>query len=202
MAGRPRNTNKEKNENKDIEKETIIEEEKIEMPSVEEVKPKRLSGRMRVANSSYDLDRLDKTRKVPVISVKNGTVGYKCVNSLQTLIWRGYGDEHTMTIEELLIMFSQYKKYITEPWLLVDDEEFAEVLRLTEMYQAIFDTENLEEFYKGQLISIKRKLSELPSGVRKELINRTVVAINSGELNNLAVVKLLKQEYDIDVEVI
>ena len=120
---------------------------------------------------------------------------------MQTLKWTQYGDEHMMSIGELLYMYSESKKYLTAPWLLVDDEEFAEVLNLKELYEAIFDSEDLERFYSAQLLKIKRKLEELPSGVRKELLNRTVMAINSGELNNLSVVKLLKQEYGIDVEI-
>lgn len=201
MAGRP----KKNIETTETKVEEVLQEVKVEQKVVEEVvqeeiKPKRLSGRMR-NNNGLDLDRLDKTRKVPVVSVKSGTVGYSCKSTMQTLIWSNYGDEHTMSIEELLIMYSQNKKFLTAPWLLVDDEEFADVLNLTSIYESIFDTEDLEKFYSGQLIKIKRKLEDLPNGVRRELLNRTVMAINGGDLNNLSVVKLLKQEYNIDVEI-
>lgn len=196
MAGRPKK--KADIIEEGIKSETMINET---LEKVKEEKPKRLSSRLRNSSNKLDFDRLDKNRKVPVLSVKGGTVGYKCKLSMQTLKWTQYGDEHMMSIGELLSMYSESKKYLTAPWLLVDDEEFAEVLNLKELYEAIFDSEDLERFYSAQLLKIKRKLEELPSGVRKELLNRTVMAINSGELNNLSVVKLLKQEYGIDVEI-
>ena len=179
-------------------------EEVVEM--VEEVAETkttgRLSGRMRKKSDTINTDNLDRTRRVPVISVDSGTVGYQCKLSPTFLTWEGYGDEQEMSIGELLLMYSQNKSFINDPILLIDDEEFADVFKLTEKYEAIFDTEDLAVFYKSKNPTVlASKLRELPNAIRKQVLQRTVIAINTGELESLSVIKMLKKEFDLDVEV-
>ena len=180
---------------KEIEKEVV--EEMIETKTTG-----RLSGRMRKKSDTINTDNLDKTRRVPVISVDSGTVGYQCKLSPTFLTWEGYGDEQEMSLGELLLMYSQNKSFINDPILLIDDEEFADVFKLTEKYEAIFDTEDLADFYRGKSPSIlANKIRELPNTIRKQVLQRTVIAINTGELESLSVIKMLKKEFDLDVEV-
>ena len=179
-------------------------EEVVEMVEevVETKTTGRLSGRMRKKSDTINTDNLDKTRRVPVISVDSGTVGYQCKLSPTFLTWEGYGDEQEMSIGELLLMYSQNKMFINDPILLVDDEEFAETFKLTEKYEAIFDTEDLAVFYKSKNPTVlASKLRELPNAIRKQVLQRTVIAINTGELESLSVIKMLKKEFDLDVEV-
>lgn len=178
----------------------IVKEEVEE--KVAEAKTTRLSGRMRSKSDYINTDNLDKKRIVPVLSVTNGTVGYDCKLSPLFLKWEQYGDEQEMSIGELLLMHAHSKMYLNDPVLLVDDEEFAETMKLTEKYQAIFETEDLGELYKGNNATlIKRKLESLPQEIRRQVLTRTVIAINNGELNSIAVIKMLKKEFDIDVEI-
>lgn len=179
-------------------------EEVVEMVEevVETKTTGRLSGRMRKKSDTINTDNLDKTRRVPVISVDSGTVGYQCKLSPTFLTWEGYGDEQEMSIGELLLMYSQNKSFINDPILLIDDEEFADVFKLTEKYEAIFDTEDLAVFYKSKNPTVlASKLRELPNAIRKQVLQRTVIAINTGELESLSVIKMLKKEFDLDVEV-
>ena len=179
-------------------------EEVVEMVEevVETKTTGRLSGRMRKKSDTINTDNLDRTRRVPVISVDSGTVGYQCKLSPTFLTWEGYGDEQEMSIGELLLMYSQNKMFINDPILLVDDEEFAETFKLTEKYEAIFDTEDLAVFYKSKNPTVlASKLRELPNTIRKQVLQRTVIAINTGELESLSVIKMLKKEFDLDVEV-
>ena len=179
-------------------------EEVVEMVEevVETKTTGRLSGRMRKKSDTINTDNLDRTRRVPVISVDSGTVGYQCKLSPTFLTWEGYGDEKEMSIGELLLMYSQNKMFINDPILLVDDEEFAETFKLTEKYEAIFDTEDLAVFYKSKNPTVlASKLRELPNTIRKQVLQRTVIAINTGELESLSVIKMLKKEFDLDVEV-
>ena len=179
-------------------------EEVVEMVEevVETKTTGRLSGRMRKKSDTINTDNLDRTRRVPVISVDSGTVGYQCKLSPTFLTWEGYGDEQEMSIGELLLMYSQNKMFINDPILLVDDEEFAETFKLTEKYEAIFDTEDLAVFYKSKNPTVlASKLRELPNTIRKQVLQRTVIAINTGELESLSVIKMLKKEFDLDGEV-
>lgn len=201
MAGRPRKNNKEV-ETKSTETVEVATKTKEIKEEVIEKKTGRLSGKMRVKSDTINTDNLDKKRRVPVVSVCSGMVGYQCKLSPNFLMWEEYGDENEMAIEELLLMYSQSKSFLTDPIILVDDEEFAETFKLTDKYASIFDTEDLNIFYRGNNANaIKNKILDLPEGIRKQVLTRTVIAINKGELNNLTVIKMLKKEFDLDVEI-
>lgn len=182
-----------------------VEDKKIEV--IKEVKKdvvEKKGGRLsrKQSNSTFaNLDKLDKERIVPVLNMTSGAVGYNCKLTPQTLVWRAFGDEQNMSIGELLIMNAQNKRMISEVWLMVDDEEFAETLSLTKDYELLFEVEDLNQFYSQRVHTIKEKLSRFPLKAKKDLINRTVLAINSGELQNLAIVRLLREEFGVDIKI-
>lgn len=185
-----------------LEKEEIKEEilEKKVDPIKEVKKSGRLSKKSKDSNF-VNLDKLDKNRVVPVINMTSGAVGYNCKLTPQTLVWREFSNEHNMTIGELLVMYAQNKKMISDAWLMVDDEEFAETLGLTEIYELLFEVEDLNKFYSQRVHIIKEKLKSFPLKARKDLINRTVMAITDGEIQNLAVVRLLREEFGIEIKI-
>lgn len=144
---------------------------------------------------------MDKNRKVPVVSVSSFPVGYNCKLNNMFLKWSNYGEEHTMSIEEILMMNAESEDFLHEPWLIVDDEEFAEAMNLKDLYELIFEIEDLDTFYGQRIITIENKLDKLPSGTRKNLITRTIKMINDGYFNNLGVIKLFKNKYGINIEI-
>lgn len=190
---------------KEIELLEKLEEENVEVlkEKKEEVTAKK-SGRLSKKQSTStfaNLDKLDKKRVVPVLNMTSGAVGYNCKLTPQTLIWREFGDENSMSIGELLIMYAQNKKMISDVWLMVDDEEFAETLSLTEQYELLFEVEDLTKFYSQRIHLIKEKLAKFPLKAKKDLINRTVLAISGGELQNIAIVRLLRDEFGVDIKI-
>jgi hypothetical protein len=144
---------------------------------------------------------MDKSRRVPVLSVSSFPVGYNCKLTNMFIKWSNYGEEHSMTIEEILMMNAESEDFLHEPWLIVDDEEFAEAMNLKDLYELIFEIEDLDTFYGQRIITIENKLDKLPSGTRKNLITRTIKMINDGYFNNLGVIKLFKNKYGINIEI-
>ena len=128
-------------------------------------------------------------------------VGYKCKLSPIFLTWDKYGDEHTMTIEEIGMMNSEYSGFIQDPVFMIDDEEFAEVYHLTDKYELIYEIEDLNQFYSQRIIVIEEKMDRLSSELRKNLILRTIKMFDDGELNNIGIMKMLKRKYGINVEI-
>lgn len=180
-------------------KDDIIEtkEVKKEETLVEDVKPKRLSRKKKATEKTIDIDR---ERIVPVVNVNYFTVGYTDKNTGKLIKWNNYGDENMMKIGEVIEMYRDNEKFL-KSWLVVDDEEFAKAFELNELYDLIFDLEDLEEFYKQSTQKIKEQLDSLSESMRKDILNRTVAMIYNGEINNLSVVSFLKREYKIEVEI-
>lgn len=173
-------------------------EEVVEVENnIVEEKPKKSGRIMRNRKSSKSID-IDTTRRVPVVSVSHCPVGYQCKLNNVFLTWEEYGDEHMMTIEEINMMD---KMFLNEPWLIVDDEEFMEAYGYSDLYGLIFELEDIEEFYKQSNFIIENKISKLPNGLRRSFLNRTVLALTTGQINNLDVVRFLKDKYNIDIKI-
>jgi hypothetical protein len=189
-----RNTTKKENTEVVTEKivlQNIVEPEEVKTTS-------RISANRFKRTNTYNLDP---KREVPVVSMVSYPVGYQCKLSPIFLSWDKYGDEHTMTIEEIGMMNSEYSGFIQDPIFMIDDEEFAEVYRLTEKYELIFELEDLNTFYSQRIILIEEKLDKLSPELRKNLILRTLKMIDNGELNNIGVMKMLKRKYGINIEI-
>jgi hypothetical protein len=166
-----------------------------EIEETKEEKPKRLFKNRK--NNSIDI--VDKKRKIPLVCVVDHRVGYKCKLNNLFIIWDGKGDEHEISIEEAQLMYAEDENFLKN-WLIADDEEFAEAMNLTSIYEIIFEIENIEQFYSQRMITIEKKLDDMPEGIRSEFLNTTAVKIMNGELNTanvLAVVKLLKSKYNM-----
>lgn len=158
----------------------------------------RLSDRFKKISNAINIDQ---KREVPVVSLVSYPVGYQCKLTPQFLSWNEYGDQHTMTIEEVNMMNSEYEGFIKEPMLMVDDEEFAEAYGLIDLYERIFELEDLDEFYKQRPNVIQKKIDALNKDSRKSLFLRTITLIKQGKLNNMSILRLLRDEYGLSIEI-
>lgn len=164
---------------------------------VVEQKTGRIS-RNRFRKNAIDIDP---KKKVPVVSLVSYPVGYQCKQTPVFLKWNNYGEEHTMTIEEIGMMMSEMPYLIQDPVLMIDDEEFGEAYNLMEKYELIFELEDLPKFYSQRINVIENKLNRLSKETRKNLILRTIKLVNDGEINNLSVLRMLKKNFNVDIEI-
>lgn len=185
---------------KETKKEEMVTNIKKTQDAIEEeiVQPRRLSIRKNKNEKNIDID---KERIVPVVSVVNFTVGHKYKDSGKFIKWNVYGDEHYMKIGDIIDMMRESDKFLKQPWLIVDDEEFAKTYDLTGLYELVFDLEDLELFFKQSVRIVKNKLDLLSVGMKSDVLNRAVQSINSGEINDMNLVKMLKREYGIDIAI-
>jgi hypothetical protein len=197
MATANKNTTKKSTNEEKLEDSNVTIEEK-EVVKEETPKTTRISANRLKRTNTYNLDP---KREVPVVSMVGYPVGYQCKLSPIFLSWDKYGDEHTMTIEEIGMMNSEYSGFIQDPIFMIDDEEFAEVYHLTEKYELIFELEDLNKFYTQRIIIVEEKMDKLSSELRRNLILRTLKMFDDGELNNIGIMKMLKRKYGINVEI-
>lgn len=197
MATANKNTTKKITNEEKLEDSNVTIEEK-EVIKEETPKTTRISANRLKRTNTYNLDP---KREVPVVSMVGYPVGYQCKLSPIFLSWDKYGDEHTMTIEEIGMMNSEYSGFLQDPIFMIDDEEFAEVYHLTEKYELIFELEDLNKFYSQRIIIVEEKMDKLSSELRRNLILRTLKMFDDGELNNIGIMKMLKRKYGINVEI-
>lgn len=194
--GRKPKTENSENINEQIKEtsEQTLKEEIIEKP-----KQGRISDRFK--KQTFSTIDINTKRKVPVMSLVSYPVGYQCKLSPLFLIWTEYGNQHEMTIEEINMMNSESNDFLHEPMLIVDDEEFAEVYGLMDLYERIFELEDLDDFYSQRPQVIQKKIDLLSKGARKNLFLRTIKMIKQGKLSNLSVLRLLRDTYGLEIEI-
>ena len=186
--------------------ENITNEENIEITE-EKVKEnktdtpklgKRMSRKRNNSQNKYV--NLDRDRIVPVVSVSSFPVGYVNKETNKFIKWNEYGDEHELKISEVINMMGESEKYL-KSWLIVDDMEVIEAFDLENLYETIFEMEDLESFFKTNQRNIKEKLGMLPINMRNDVLNRAVSMIYNGEISDLRIVSMLKKEYNITIEI-
>ncbi len=182
---------------KKVDNVEVVEEKNEIKEVVEEVKIDNTPKRINRKRKNGKAINIDVKRQVPVVSVAFHPIGYRCKLNNVFLRWDEYGDEHYMSIEEVNMMD---KTLLNDPYLIIDDEEFMKAYGYSDLYNLIFEIEDLDTFYEQKRVVIESKIEKMPPKIRRSFLNRTVKYITDGKLNNFEVVKILKSKYGIDVE--
>lgn len=141
----------------------------------------------------------DKTRYVPVISIVNHSIGYESSIEHRYIYWKKFGEEHMLTIEDLQLMNDESNKFLYEPWLIVEDEEFEKAYDLTDLYDLMAEIQNIEEFCKLPMRTIENKIDSLSIEIKQNLLVRLIQEIQEGTITNYNIVRLLEEKYRIKI---
>lgn len=167
-------------------REEVTKEFENKMSNTSEDKPIYKTNRRKKEEYNFDL-----TDKVPVKNVSFGGVGHIDTRG-RAVIWNEFRDTVYMSIEDVLNMQSTNPVLLNEPKLMVEDEEIAEYLGKTEVYDAIEEIGNLEEFFKKDVKYVGEIIGKLPEGYRKELANEVFI-MNEAELIDSGMLKRMLQ---------
>lgn len=162
-----------------------IVEEKVEKPQKPILRKKQI-----------DLNQLVPCRNVTVgnliyVSKKTG---------LQTL-WMSYDDVEFIDVGELLTMKASQPKFLTEPWLVIDDEDVVEYLGLKHLYAKLADVEDLDSFFDKSHGEMEAILEKLPNGTKNSIISRSRQLVEDGTLFDNRKIKVLEKALKIDLSI-
>ena len=187
-----------------VKEEVVKPTENVEEIKQETLVEKKPTRKRLTKNKRQEMFDLDLKAQVPVRKIGCGTIGYQCKTVNRYLLWSEPDSEYMMTIEEVLNMNNESSLFLHEPLLMVDDEEVMEALNLTDLYNTLFEIEDLDSFCNNSISTIKNKLDTMPKTLRQQVITKMMTAINVGSLkckNLLGIMKMLKNDYDIDIEI-
>jgi len=137
-----------------------------------------------------------------LVACRNLTSGRLVYISKKTgfeAVWSEYGDVEYLPVSELLTMKSSQPKFLKDPWMFIDDEDVADYLGLTKLYETIIPVDELEDFFELSANEARQILPKIPKGTKTLLSERARQGIQDGSLNNLQLIKLLEQELQIDL---
>lgn len=165
-----------------MQEQNAISAEPAKKEKVVEEKPKKVT-------KAYL--RTIKDREVVVRSVY-GPVSFTSSKTHITYKWNEIGDEEVMTVEEILAMNSRSTRFLKTPWLVVDDEEVAEGLELTKLYDTIKKIEDIDELLELSVGEIKDIIRQAPYEYKKNLAGVIFDKVNKDEIRDRLLIRELE----------
>ncbi|HEY8805860.1 MAG TPA: hypothetical protein VIM42_12300 [Clostridium sp.] len=155
----------------------IVKEVKVSEPPIKKVVPKKV----------------DKDDYVDVVN--NTTHILSFVNSRTTGEWMiegGYGARDVMQVSDLVTMKSNQSKLLLEGWLVIDDEDVVNHLRLTELYKYLIKPDNIDVFFKSSESKMQEIVSKQPKGTKDLLAEMAKIKIENGEFDSITKQRFLE----------
>ncbi|PLR99641.1 hypothetical protein [Bacillus sp. T33-2] len=143
--------------------------------------------------------QIERDALIACFNVTSGRLTYISRKSGLQTVWSNYGDVEYLEFAELLTMKSSQPKFLNEPWIFVEDEEVVNQLGLKEVYKNIIPLNEVDEFFALDVNKAKEILPKLPRGMKDLIGDQARKAIQSGDLYNIQLVRLLEQELQLDL---
>lgn len=140
---------------------------------------------------------VDRNEIVICRSVYDGMLCYINPKTGENWYWN-YGDEHEMTVGDLLGMSGNSKIFLTAPWIIVDTEDdvILEKLGVKEIYENIALVEDVEELFSQPISEISRRLDLTPKAYKENLATTVAKLIEEERLYDTRVIRLLEEKLE------
>ena len=130
-----------------------------------------------------------------------GTVCFKSPKTGVTYNFMENGDEEWLTVDEILQMETASKKYLHEPWLIVEDDEINEILGITEVSENVRILNNIEEALEEMTIQeITKLLEDATEDYKSTFAGIVLTKIRDGELRDTVLINELGRILNVDFD--
>lgn len=143
---------------------------------------------------------IDRNELVLCRNVTDGQLIYKSRKTGLTTIWMSYGDVEYLDVGELLTMKASQPKFLTDVWLVIDDEEVVEFLGLKPTYKNLANIEDIEAFFDKSPTEIREIASKLPRGLKETVGTKARKLIESGDLYDNRKIKALEETLKLELK--
>ena len=181
--GKPGRPKKIENQAQNIEQEE--EKKKEDDVKVEETpKPKQRKTRKQI----------DRRALIPCRSLVYGGLIFKSKKTGAHIVWENYGIVEDVEYQDLQAMKASGSKFLKVPWIVPEDDEVIETLRLQGVYNNIIDLEDLNSFFKLSKDEMIKKIDSIPEGMKELLKSKAVSMIKNEELNDIRIIRMLDKK--------
>ena len=142
---------------------------------------------------------LDPHMYVTVKNGFNGTLVYRSKRTGERFIWREFGDEQDIELQELRSARNADKIFFVNNWFLFDDPEIIEWLGMERYYKYALDSKEFDKIFTKKPDEIEKIVSALSEGQRKTLIFRTKQMISEGKIDSIRVINALEKSLSVDL---
>lgn len=144
----------------------------------------------------------DLHRQICVKNISRGKLVYvsKKQNGFET-IWENTGDEDYLELQELVSLKNTYKRFITEPWIRINEPDEVEILKYLQIYkyyEKILDVD-VDKILSLSPERFEHKFKTLPESFKQAIAGKAAEMMKSGELDSLKIKNIIEKEMEIDL---
>lgn len=144
--------------------------------------------------------RIDNNEMIPVRSTQKNLL-YVSKRTGERVEWSEFGEVQDISFGELNTMRSNQKRFYTEGWIIVEDDEAIEQLGLTKQYQNLLNINDIEDFFIMDIEDMEKALVNMQRGYKKSLAVEARQRIENGSLDSRNIIKLLEDQLDVDLKI-
>lgn len=192
-SSRPPKKDEESTVKKNDETVEVKEESKTES------KPKPKKEKTKQPPKRKVKKQIERNALIPCRSIVYGGLTFKSQKTGAVIVWENYGIVEDVEYQDLQGMKASGSRFLKEPWIIPEDEEVIDALKLREVYDEIVDLEDLEAFFKQSFDQIQESIGKIPNGMKELLKSKAVEMIREEKLNDIRIIKLIDKELNSDL---
>lgn len=174
-----------------------IKETTEEQSIVEKVKPTTILPIEQKVKWEPDLHR-----QICIKNISRGKLVYvsKKQNGFET-IWENTNDEDYLELQELVSLKNTYKRFVTEPWIRINEPDEVEILKYLQIYkhyEKILDVD-VDKMLTLTPDRFEKKFKTLPDSFKQAIAGRAAEMMKTGELDSLKIKNIIEKEMSIDL---
>jgi hypothetical protein len=144
--------------------------------------------------------KINKDEVVECKNITNGTLVYISKKTGAEYVMEGYGATENFEVGELITMKASYGKILTEPWMIILDDDIVDYLGLRHIYDKIVvPLDKIDSFFDKSVTQMKKALQSAPNGIKSLIASRARTLISEEKLDSISKIKLIEQILNVEL---
>lgn len=148
----------------------------------------------------------DLNRMICIKNIARGRLIYKSKRQMgYMIVWENTNDLNYMELGEFINLKNSDRRFITEPWIRIMEDDEVEILKYANVYQyykEMIEVNDIEDLFKLDFDRFKRKFTKLPQGYKNSVAEYAARMIREGTLDSIRIKKFIEKEMDISLDVL
>jgi hypothetical protein len=148
----------------------------------------------------------DLNRQIAIKNIARGKLVYKSKRQMgYTVIWENTNDINYMELGEFINLKNSDRRFITEPWIRIVEEDEIEILKYANIYQyfkEMIEVKDIEDLFKLDFDRFTHKFKKLPDGYKNSVLEYAARMIKNGELDSIRIKNFLEKEMDMNLDIL
>ncbi len=148
----------------------------------------------------------DLNRQIAIKNIARGKLVYKSKRQMgYTVIWENTNDINYMELGEFINLKNSDRRFITEPWIRIMEDDEVEILKHADVYQyfkEMIEVKDIEDLFKLDFDRFTHKFKKLPDGYKNSVLEYAARMIKNGKLDSIKIKNFLEKEMDMNLDIL